>query len=120
MIGGLKNIRRNKMTAQEYLNTKIRMCNTYKRCVNCPFNKDDWYDCDELEMDDPEAAEKIVQEWIDANPVITNENKFFQTFGFYPYNDYYDFSKKIFSHIPHKAILNHDWWTKEYKEVEFI
>jgi hypothetical protein len=101
------------MTAQEYLAIKARICDTYEECIGCPFG---YSNCPQVEYEEPEKAEKIVQIWAEANPFITNEDKFKKVFGFIPYTDWYNFSNGGINHIPDSRLSDYDWWTEEYKE----
>lgn len=66
----------NKMSAEDFLYHKNRMCKTYlyniNRCIGCPMNDSDLQgnleDCDEVFECEPEAAVKAVEKWVKENP----------------------------------------------------
>lgn len=91
------------MTAQEYLKIKARLCNTYENdCFMCPLNKPS---CVEIEINDPEKAEKIITTWDIQYPIITNAKKFKDVFGVNP------------QFLGEDTVRNNlHWWNDEYKK----
>lgn len=95
-----------KEVAKQY----ARMCNTYPNCGrDCPINKFRpavtvcryW-----TLMENPETAEKVIMDWADKHPPVTNRDKFKEIFGF-------DFSYKFNASLHDIA-----WLDGEYKEPE--
>lgn len=94
------------MEFQEFWKEKSRMCKNSK-CKN----GECWlYDakgigssCDEYVGAFPEKAEQIVSQWSQANPVVTNGDKFREVFGF-------DIAMA-------SVLLNEEWLNQEYKET---
>lgn len=63
-----------------------RMCNNNgSTCVNCPIsarNNGSGIACTSLMCDFPEKAERIVLQWAEKTPIMTNRRKFEEVFGF--------------------------------------
>ena len=118
------------MDALEYLKEKIRMC-IGRNCSDCPqsFTKNGVkMGCENFEVEYPEQAIKIVEDWSKENPVATNKDKYLEvmkeTFGIDKFNEYRcnTVSNK---NIP-KALCNNfaicreciEFWESEYKPVK--
>lgn len=89
------------MDAIRYLKEKKRICDMYT-CSLCPLTQGDTVACDALERNAPEMASKIVEEWVNENPIITNGAKFKEVFGWSP------FSVGGFD-------IRKGWWDEPYK-----
>lgn len=61
------------MDAVKFLKEKIRMCNSFERCVGCPIESD----CRDT---DPELMVKAVEDWSQAHPQKTMMQDFFEKF----------------------------------------
>jgi hypothetical protein len=70
------------------MNDKKRMCEMYiSNCKTCPLNSDNNgtnLKCEDFFRENPEKAEKIIEDWTNKNPVITNADKFKEVFGVEP------------------------------------
>lgn len=96
------------MTATGYLKEKARLCNS-NGCYTCPFsseNNGQHVSCDDLEEHFPELAVQILDEWVKANPPLTNFKKLQEVFGIGNGCVIYDNSPRWIK----------DWFNKEYKE----
>ena len=85
-----------------------RMCDNFTNCKACPLGVN--FDQHVLSgrqwmIDHPEEAEKIIMEWSKENPLITNEMKFKEIFGF-------DFIEKFPYVITRSA---QKWFKEEHK-----
>lgn len=61
-----------------------RMCCSIGSCINCPLweaHKGNVV-CRTWTFANPEVAEKIIMQWSDEHPVMTNRRKFEEVFGF--------------------------------------
>lgn len=55
------------MEAVEFLKERIRMCSSYKDCMNCPFENSDIAPC-WIQLDTAQQAVTIVEQWAKDNP----------------------------------------------------
>ena len=86
-----------------------RMCRTVQACADCPIYKykNVGSSCDSILIYKTEEAEKLIMDWAKANPSITNQKKFKDTFGF-DYKDRFGASESMM-----------EWLKEEYKKEDF-
>ena len=66
------------------MNEYDRMCNGMG-CCTCPIastNNGMGFSCNDLMRKFPEKAERIIMQWSEEHPVMTNRKKFSEVFGF--------------------------------------
>ena len=87
-----------------------RLCKSYPDCgVECPINKIRSADtvCRYWTLVvDPETAEKVIMDWAEKHPHVTNRDKFIEVFG----------NEPLLLDIWNLKGVN--WLLKEYKEPE--
>ena len=94
-----------------FLKTGKRLCSSYKLCSGCPIREE--FDECQLRFDtieDPERLAKLIMCWENDNPVMTNREKFFETFGKLSYED-----RRL---IMAEELGFQRWLEKEYKKPE--
>lgn len=105
----------------EVMKQRERMCKQFSLCDSCPIfiNTNGRYSsCNRFIVTNPEYAEEIIMKWTEENPIMTNEDKFKEVFGFIPDKGY----------CPHDCTLIGDpacddceyknFWMNEYKEPD--
>ena len=71
------------MEVVEYVETRNRMCDSFRDCKKCPLSE---VDCDCHGEKDPYEIVDVVEMWARENPVVKNRDKFKEVFGFEPTN----------------------------------
>jgi len=91
---------------QKVMKEKRRMCKQIGDCSKCPIsfrnNKSESF-CDTFMRESSGEAERIILQWAEKNPIMTNRRKFEEVFGFTP--------ATMFEVNPGNA----DWLDEEYK-----
>jgi len=62
-----------------------RMCKQIGDCSKCPIsfqNNQTQSFCSTFMAESPEDAERIIMQWADEHPIMTNRKKFAEVFGF--------------------------------------
>lgn len=92
---------------QTVIRERERMCKQIGTCDKCQIsfhnNKNKSF-CTTFMIESPEEAERIIMQWADEHPLMTNRRKFEEVFGF-------DILERL-SFSKH----NKEWFNKEYKE----
>lgn len=91
---------------QKVIKERNRMCDSFDKCCSCPLNNIQGASvvCEPWIMRNPEDTERIVVQWAKEHPIVTNEKKFEEVFGFKP--------ATVFSLT--KSSM--EWLDTEYKE----
>ena len=95
---------------QKVVKERKRMCEQYHTCRHCPLGELQTQDtnamCRSLAFEYPEEAERIIMSWASEHPIMTNQRKFTEVFGF---------------NIATMFEVNQgnaDWLDEEYKETK--
>lgn len=90
---------------QTVIRERKRMCKQIGDCSKCPisFLNNKSLFCITFMQESPEDAERIIMQWADEHPLMTNRRKFEEVFGFTP--------ATMFEVNPGNA----DWLDEEYK-----
>lgn len=107
------------MTKEEYVQTVVRMCNTYnpdskkELCGECPL--DGWW-CDWNDVEEAYDLLTILEKWAEEHPVKTNRDKFEEVFGLHPLKE--EHKRDCLSCIEDGVGICKDctWWDAEYIE----
>ena len=86
------------MDAVKFLKECNRICDTVD-CLDCPLH-DEHICMHGIEDGEEEKAVSIVEQWSKENLILTNQQKFYEVFGKYNFDN----------------IDLFDWWADEYKE----
>lgn len=68
------------MDAVKFIKEKNRMCNSYKKCSECPIRSLRNTTCDEYLKTNTENYVKTVEKWSDEHPVKTRQSEFLKIF----------------------------------------
>ena len=93
---------------------KNRMCAAHNEfCNGCPLDSESRgtnINCPTFIEESPKEAEKIIMDWAEKHPVMTNGKKFEEVFGFTPY-------MKFRSYEDMKQWIESEWrLNKEYEK----
>ena len=72
---------------QTVMRERKRMCKQIGDCSKCPIsfqNNQTQSFCSTFMAESPEDAERIIMQWADEHPIMTNRRKFEEVFGFAP------------------------------------
>lgn len=113
------------MEFQEFWKERARMCKQYEDCrpscfgEACLIAKLDSYriDCSEIIKRHPVEAEQIVEKWAKEHPVVTNADKFKETFGV-PIGSYGAPCPSALTIYEIGTMSNNDWLNVEYQPPE--
>lgn len=99
-----------------------RMCeynSTQNNCIKCgmsTFNNGRLVNCDYFLKNYPQETKKIVTDWVKAHPVITNADKYKETFGFEPDTNHCPMSLYVKTCRGCDDCEYRDFWGQEYQE----
>ncbi|MBR3360895.1 MAG: hypothetical protein IKG39_06125 [Lachnospiraceae bacterium] len=84
------------MDAVKFLKERERMCESFKTCDGCSFN----HHCSDFMGEYAEEAVRIVEQWSNEHPIMTNLMKF----------------KEVFGKCNTEVTAQISWWMEEYHE----